>query len=383
MSHAATDAGAPGTEQRRPSPGRQRVIDLRYRAGQTLLVWGATLLLLVVVVIVFPRTLSYGSLATLTPLVGVLLVAAIGQSLVIATGGIDLSVSSVITLVGIVVVGLGDGTAAGTVRAVLVGILVGAGYGLVNGILVEYLRLSALVATLATGQVGLGIASVWYTLGANTSAVPPGIKEVVSPTIGGVSVVLLGGLVVVVLVGTFLGSSALGRRFSAASVSVRAALYQGMRVRSLRASSYVAAGVLYSLCGIALVGLLGTPTLSLGTTYQLSTIVAVVLGGASLAGGRIRPAATVAGALFLSLSNQAIAATGLPAGTQSIAQGLILIASMLLVASGFIRPRGSRAGGGTPRRPHPVGDGPARAGDPSPVPPDQEQPPGPGPGTSL
>lgn len=342
------------------------MIDLRYRAGQTLLVWGATIILLVVVVIVFPRTLGYGSLATLTPLIGVLLVAAIGQSLVIATGGIDLSVSSVITLVGIVVVGVGDGTVGGTVKAVLIGLVVGAVYGLVNGLLVEYLRLSALVATLATGQVGLGIASVWYTLGANTSAVPPGIKEIVSPTIGGVSVVLLGGLIVVVVVGVFLGSTALGRRFSAASVSVRAALYQGMQVRALRASSYLVAGILYALCGIALVGLLGTPTLSLGATYQLSTIVAVVLGGASLAGGRIRPAATVAGALFLSLSNQAIAATGLPAGTQGIAQGLILIASMLLVASGFIRPRARGGGEGSTRRPHPADSGNAADGDPSP-----------------
>lgn len=366
MSHAATDAGTPATERRKPTSRRQRMIDMRYRAGQTLLVWGATLILLIVVVIVFPRTLGYGSLATLTPLIGVLLVAAIGQSLVIATGGIDLSVSSVITLVGIVVVGVGDGTGAGTVKAVLIGLVVGAVYGLVNGVLVEYLRLSALVATLATGQVGLGIASVWYTLGANTSAVPPGIKEIVSPTIGGVSVVLLGGLVVVILVGVFLGSTALGRRFSAASVSVRAALYQGMRVRALRASSYLVAGILYALCGIALVGLLGTPTLSLGATYQLSTIVAVVLGGASLAGGRIRPAATVAGALFLSLSNQAIAATGLPAGTQGIAQGLILIASMLLVASGFIRPRVRGGGEGTTRHPHPADGGNAATGDPSP-----------------
>jgi ribose transport system permease protein len=85
------------------------------------------------------------------------------------------------------------------------------------------------------------------------------------------------------------------------------------------------------------VGILGTPTLALGAQYQLSTIAAVVLGGAALAGGRLRPAATLAGAVFLAVSNQGVATTGLPVGAQSVAQGAILIIAMLLVTTGLLR----------------------------------------------
>lgn len=312
-------------------------VDLRWRVGPTTLVWAAAVVLVVVYAIVFPHSLSFGSLATLTPLVGVLLVASLGQSLVIATGGIDLSVSSIITLVAIVVTFSSGGSDDRLPLACVLGVVTGVVCGLINGLLVEYLRLSALVVTLATGQVVLGLANIWYEQGANKVNAPAALRSLTAGTVGGVSHVLIAGLVIALVVGVLLGGSVAGRRLSASATSPAAARYQGIAVRALRGGTYAAAGFLYSLCGIALVGILGTPTLALGSQYQLSTIAAVVLGGAALTGGRIRPAATVAGAVFLAVSNQGVATTGLPPGAQSVAQGSILIIAMLLVTTGLLR----------------------------------------------
>jgi len=314
-----------------------RQADLRWRVGPTALVWAATAVLVTVTVIVFPDNLSFGSLATLTPLVGVLVVASLGQSLVIATGGIDLSVSSIITLTAIVVVYSSGGSDDKLPLACLLGLATGVVCGLINGLLVEYLRLSALVVTLATGQVMLGLANIWYEQGANKVPAPPALRTLAGGTVAGFSDVLIAGLVITAIIGVVLGGSVAGRRLSAASTSILAARYQGIAVKGQRAATYAAAGLLYSLCGMALVGILGTPTLALGAQYQLSTIAAVVLGGAALAGGRLRPGATLAGAVFLAISNQGVATTGLAAGAQSVAQGTILIIAMLLVTTGLLR----------------------------------------------
>jgi ribose transport system permease protein len=122
-----------------------------------------------------------------------------------------------------------------------------------------------------------------------------------------------------------------------ASTSPRAAGYQGIRARRYRAASYVLASVLYALGGVLFVGDIGTSTLSLGDVYQLSTIVAVVLGGAALSGGKLHPAATVAGALFLSLINNDVAASGIAPGTQSLLQGAVLVLAMAATATGALR----------------------------------------------
>lgn len=330
-------AGPEGATVARPSVTRSRRLDLRWRVGPTALVWAATVVLMVVTVIVFPGSLSFGSLATLTPLVGVLVVASLGQSLVIATGGIDLSVSSIITLTAIVVVFSSGGADDRLPFACVLGIVTGVVCGLINGLLVEYLRLSALVVTLATGQVVLGLANIWYEQGANKVPAAPALRALTGGTVAGFSHVLIAALVIAAVIGVVLGGSVAGRRLSAASTSVVAARYQGVAVKGLRAGTYAAAGLFYSLCGVGLVGILGTPTLALGAQYQLSTIAAVVLGGAALAGGRLRPAATLAGAVFLAVSNQGVATTGLPAGAQSVAQGVILIIAMLLVTTGLLR----------------------------------------------
>jgi ribose transport system permease protein len=317
---------------------RLRAPGLRWRAVPVAVPWAVALLLLVISVILYPATIHYGGLATVTPLLGVLVIASLGQSLVIGTGGIDLSVSSVITVVGVVFV-MESGAKGGSIgRALVYSLLAGVACGVINGLLVEYVRLSPLVTTLATGQVMAGLASIWYGNGTNGLVVPSSWKQLTGDTFGdGISYVLLIAVVVALVLSVALSYTALGRRLTVASTSPRAAGYLGIRARRYRALTYVAASVLYSLAGVLFVGNIGTSTLTLGDAYQLSTIVAVVLGGAALSGGRLHPAATVAGALFLSLINIDVAASGIAPGTQSVIQGAVLVAAMAATATGVIR----------------------------------------------
>ncbi|MEV5411333.1 ABC transporter permease [Thermopolyspora sp. NPDC052614] len=308
----------------------RRWVDLRWRGAPVALPWAVALLMLVVSVAIFPSSISFGGLATMTPLLGVLIVASLGQSLVIGTGGIDLSVSSVVTVAGVVFVmkSAGDGASL----PVAIGYAVGAGLlcGVANGVLVERVGLSPLVATLATGQVMAGLAHIWYSSGVNRLNVPAEWSAFTGATLGGgISPILVASVVLVALTSVVLGYTAVGRRLTAASTGPRAARYQGIAVRRYRVATYVVAALLYSVGGVLLVGSIGTPTLSLGDAYQLSTIVVVVLGGAALSGGRLHPAATLAGAVFLTFINQDVAATGVAPGTQGVIQGAVLVLAML------------------------------------------------------
>jgi ribose transport system permease protein len=332
---SAATTGSAGAE--RPG-GRWAWADLRWRAAPVAVPWAVALVMLVVSVSLYPATVRFSGLATLTPLLGVLVIASVGQSLVIGTGGIDLSVSSVITVVGVVFV-MESGARHGSIGLALVySLLVGLAAGAANGLLVEYLRLSPLVTTLATGQVMAGLASIWYGNGTNGLVAPASWKQLTGDTFaGGISYVLLIAVAATAVLSVVLSYTAVGRRLTVASTSPRAGGYLGIRARRYRALAYVIASVLYSLAGVLFVGIIGTSTLTLGDVYQLSAIVAVVLGGAALSGGRLHPAATVAGALFLSLINIDVAASGIAPGTQGVIQGAVLVTAMAATATGVLR----------------------------------------------
>jgi ribose transport system permease protein len=324
----SVDARRPGVAE--PSTLRSDwFTDLRWRFIPVVIPWLVALAMLILTAAIFPKTFSFGGLAILTPLLGVLVLASLGQSFVIGTGGIDLSASSVMTLSGVVFVIVSAGPNGSTGTAIVVALGIGLACGALNGLLVEGLKLNSLVVTLATGQALAGVASILFQQNADGLAVPDSWKSVTGGNLaGGISYILIGSIVLALIVSLAIRYTAFGRRFVAASATPRAAAYLGIRVRLFRAGAYTAAALIYSVAGIALVGIIGTASLTLGVSYQLSTIVAVVLGGAALTGGRVRAAATVAGSLFLSLINQNLSASGVAPGSQSVLLGVVLIIAM-------------------------------------------------------
>ncbi len=272
-----------------------------------------------------------GILSAFTPLVGIMVLAAAGQALVIGTGGIDLSVPSAITVVGIIMLKFPDGQDSMLAQAIIVSLVAVILMGLTNGILVEIFGLNSLVVTLAVGMLAIGFARLYRGQILNVSSVPPLLVDFSGNNIAGVSFILIASFVLAGFATFVTWMTVSGRRLVASSASVAAGTLVGLKARFYRILAYVLAAVLYGVGGILLSGLLRTPDLTIGAPYLLAPIVAVVLGGAVLTGGRVSFVATVCGALFVSLLTLNLQVAGLTGGAPDLVQGLVLALGLTMV----------------------------------------------------
>jgi len=287
-----------------------------------------------------PRTLS-----TLTPLLGVMVLVGLAQAFVIGTGGIDLSLPSVITLMGIMMLRESGGQDDLLPKALLVAALVCIVIGLVNGVLVEVLGLNALVTTLATGQLILG-ATVIYREGAlKITKVPAALSSWAQANVFGISLILIVAVVFAALILIFVRRISTGRRLVLASASLRASQLTGVRYLGLRVLAWVIAALVGGVGGVLLAGQLASPDMSSGGPYLLLSIVVVVLGGAVLTGGRVGPFATLLGATFIILLDHGLAVQGFSSGARTLVQGVVLALGLAGVGL-LMRPRTAKAKGG-------------------------------------
>jgi ribose transport system permease protein len=294
-------------------------------------VWLATGVLLLVAQIIAPETLSAASLSSaVLPFMTFLAVAALGEMLVIMNGGIDLSIPGVIVLVANVVVGVSSGNDSGLAGAIVVCIALAALIGLVNGLLVSLVGLNPLIVTLAVGQIVTGITIGYARTLANESAVPPALSSwAISQFLGVIWVFWVGVLVAVVLA-LLLRYTAVGRRFQVVGANRQAAWVAGIHVVPYGVFAYVGAAVLYGVAGILLAGFIRSPSIDLGDPYLLGPIAAVVIGGASLAGGLASATSTWVAAFALTLLTQMLRVLGLSTAWQYMVYGAAIAAGMVI-----------------------------------------------------
>lgn len=295
------------------------------------------------------------SLSTLTPTIGVMVLMALGQAFIIGTGGIDLSIPSTVTLVGAIVLKEAKGDNGALIGAVVMALLVCLAIGLVNGLLVEVTRLDALVVTLATGQLIAGITRLYRGPVLSISTVPSDLSDFARSSVGQVSIILILSVVVAVLVALWMKFHTGGRRLAASSVARPAAENSGLAAARQRITAWMIGTLIVGLGAVLLAGRIATPDLTLGQPYLLTPIVAVVLGGAALTGGRVRAAPTVLGALFLVVLDHILRVRDYSSGVSLAFQGLVLGVGLTLVVvakgvrwSAVGSRRGGTAGRSTP-----------------------------------
>lgn len=306
-------------------------------ASRYLPVYIAIALLVLVAAIWAPATLRPPGLRAIAPFGTFLAIAALGQMLVVMTGGIDLSVPGTLTLAAMVTVGVGRAADDRLPLAVGTALLLAALVGLINGVLVGGLSLNPLITTLAVGQIVTGYAFRYYRGVAIQTPVPPSLTEWTTGRFLGVSRTFwLGAAIALALIVTFRFTSA-GRRFQISGANPVAARIAGLRVNFDQALAYTAAGVLYGVAGILIAGLMRTPNTTIGAPYLLGPIAAVVIGGASLTGGLASPLSTWAAAFFLEGLNQTMRVMGLPTALQFVVFGLVIIGGMLASGDRIIR----------------------------------------------
>lgn len=306
-------------------------------ASRYLPVYVAVGLLVVVASLWAPATLSGPGLSSIAPFGTFLALTALGQMLVIMTGGIDLSIPGTFTLAAVVTVGVGQGADERIWTAIGAALLLAVVVGLVNGILIGGLGLNALIVTLAVGQIVSGIAFRYYSSVAIQTPVPAGLSTWTSTRFLGVARTFWVGVAIALALIVLFRFTTPGRRFQVVGANPTAARISGLRVNLNQMSAYVVAAVLYGVAGILLASFLGTVSITIGAPYLLGPIAAVVIGGASLTGGLASPLSTWVAAFFLAGLNQMMRVMGLPTALQFVVFGLVIVGGMLVSGDRIIR----------------------------------------------
>lgn len=273
-----------------------------------------------------PHFLSLENFRTQAVQVAPVLIVALGMALVIATGGIDLSVGSVMALSAAVIsLYLGYGP----IVAVLIAIVVGALAGTINGVLVAFFGIQAIIATLAMMIGGRGLALV--LLPQLDGIRSPGLRALGSGSFMGVPYLVWIAALLVVLVAFLVRRTVFGRRLVAVGGNRRAAELSGLPVRRVLLGVYALGGALAAVAGVLVTARLqAADPNSVGVLIELSAITAVVVGGTPLTGGRVRIAGTVAGAVLMQLLVATLIKHDLPPSWTQMAQTAVILAAVYL-----------------------------------------------------
>jgi ribose transport system permease protein len=291
----------------------------------------ATAALFLVSWIVEPGSVDSVSINAMLPFAGILAIAAVGQTLVIMQRGIDLSVPGMMTLSGLAVSEYAANHGDNLVAAMLVVLGIAVVVGLVNGLVVGFLTVTPLVATLAMNAILIG-AAISYS-GGTPSRAPAGLSDFALDKTLGLSNAVWLAVAFVIVVALVISRTVWGRRFVSVGASFQAARAAGIRVELARLSAYVAAAVCYAVAGIVLAGYLSTPNISMGDSYLLPTVAAVVVGGTALTGGRGNIVGTAVAAVFLSQLTQLVLSLGAPTSTQLVIQSAVIAVAAALQAN--------------------------------------------------
>ncbi|MGX5682856.1 ATP-binding cassette domain-containing protein [Schumannella luteola] len=266
----------------------------------------------------------------------VIILVGLAQLLVVMTGGIDLSVGSVIALSTVVISFFGQGGPGYFVLGVALTIAVGLVVGLVNGLLVTRLSLPPVIATLVTSIAIVGVAQVLRSSpgGSATSD----IMTAIGTTIGGVPLVLVVAIGVSVLIWFVIQRTGLGRGFRAAGSDPVKANRMGVSVPRMRLYAAVAAGVLAALAGLVLYTRTGIGDANTGQALTLTSVTAIVIAGASIFGGSGSAIAVAAAGLLLQTITNALSYLGLSLSWQYWLQGaFVLIAAVIPMVARYRR----------------------------------------------
>lgn len=292
----------------------------------------ASIALLIVGELLSPGFARGQQIVRLLTVAAILGVVAAGQSLVILGGreGIDLSVGAMISLGAVLAGNAMNGQNAGIPLAILAATGVPFLVGIVNGLGVTFLRIPPLVMTLGMTAVLQG-ALVVYSQGVPSGRTAPLLADFINkPLIFGVPGVLFVWALIALIMWFLLRRTAFGYAVHAMGVNERAATLVGIPVRRIRVLLYGLSGLFAGLTGLCVIGYTGSSFISVGDQYVLPSIIAVVIGGASLAGGIGSYWGTVAGAVALTLLQSVLITLNMEFWARQMVFGVTLLLLMLL-----------------------------------------------------
>lgn len=307
-----------------PAPPAAATSGLRERIPLSGLgLWLGLLVLVAVAAMLSPGFLNPVNLLNIVRQASVVGITAVGVTLVMITGGVDLSVGAVIVFGSVLAATIMDGHDANIPLACAVVLLMGLVVGLLNGTIVARWRVPSFILTLGMATAISGITQM-YTGGTAAGEVAPAFRALFNGRIGIVPVLtlLFAG---VVLAGLFVQRrSVLGKRVYLVGANPRAALLSGIPVTRTRLAVFAISGMCAALAGLALLARSGVSSTFAGQGFEFDALAAVVLGGTTFAGGRGGIGGTVAGVLILAVSFNLVNILGLPFDMELLVKGGII-----------------------------------------------------------
>ncbi len=256
-------------------------------------------------------------------------IVALGQTLVVITGGIDLSVAWMMTIGAYMVSNLVNSSNANLVWGIPLMLVVTFGLGAINGFCISCLRVPAIVMTLGMNIILQG-ALVALTQGSPGQSAPPLLLTLGQKNLLGIPYLVIIWIIMTVVVMLALFKMKYGRKLFAIGNNATVAKYSGIRIDNTIILSYAISGMTAGIAGALLAGKVGSCYLAMGDTYQFQSIAAVAIGGTSMLGGKGNYLGTVAGSLTITILLGILVALNLPFGVQTMAYGLIVLISVIV-----------------------------------------------------
>ena len=288
----------------------------------------AFLLVCLILAILAPAFRSWTNVLIVTRQASVVGIMAVGMTFVILTGGIDLSVGSILALSAAVVAGfLKDGMPLGF--AILIGLVVGALVGLVNGFIITVGRITPFVTTLGMMSIGRSLTLI-HNNGIPISGFQPSFRFIGAGNVLFIPFPIVVFAVTVVVAAVILRETRLGRYTYAIGGNEEAVRLSGIPAGWYKTLVYVISGVTCGIAALINASRVNSAETVAGTGYELDVIAAVVIGGTSLMGGRGGVWGTLIGALLIAVINQGMVLLGIGVYYQGLLKGGILLGAVLL-----------------------------------------------------
>lgn len=274
------------------------------------------------------RFLTVNNLLNVTRQVSLNAIISVGMTLVILTGGIDLSVGSIVAMAGSITAGLmAAGQGMGT--AVIAGMVVGSILGLINGLLITKGKIPPFIATMGMMTVARGYTLV-YTEGRPITGLTEDFRWLGAGYIMGIPVPVVIMALIFISAYFLLKKNQLGRYIYAIGGNEEAARLSGISTKKILVTVYTLSGLLAGLSGIILTSRLNSAQPTAGMGFELDAIAAVVLGGTSLAGGLGTIGGTLVGAMIIGVLDNGLNLLNVSSFYQQVAKGAVILLAVLL-----------------------------------------------------
>ncbi len=254
---------------------------------------------------------------------------ACGMTLVILLGGIDLSVGSVIAVSGCFSAGMVTWMKLPVPLGIAIGLLCGVAIGSINGLIASRTTIPPFIITLATMNIGRGIARL-YTSAKTIAVLNPAYTFFGTGKIGEIPIQLLLIVLVVGVTSFILNRTKVGRGIYYVGDNEQAAKYAGLPVRKIRFFVFIFSGLLAGMAGILSTARTFAATMDMGTSAEMDAIAAVILGGTSMSGGRGTLMGTVIGAVIIGVLNNGMNLLGINTSWQYVVQGVVILIAVYI-----------------------------------------------------